>query len=192
MNPITYPARPGNGGPLPMAIAAGAYKEPGWVFQPKINGWRSLLHTPTGTMWNRQLQPLSITNDYMEQRIALADYPFEWLDVECLGRRHAVAQDSIIILDWVVPDVKLKDRLRILERFLDPFTTLPNRFGMMITWPMEEAESRWENLQARNRLLGCTFYEGLVAKHQDSTYSIQLRSGDETCPSWTKHRFTTK
>ena len=49
MNPITYPARPINGGPLEKARP----KHGEWFYEPKYNGWRALVHVPTGTMFNR-------------------------------------------------------------------------------------------------------------------------------------------
>jgi hypothetical protein len=47
ITPITYPARPINGGPLPNARP----KQGVWYYEPKYNGWRALVHIPTGTMF---------------------------------------------------------------------------------------------------------------------------------------------
>ncbi len=56
VRPCTYPARPINGGSLELALP-----KPGhWYYEPKYNGWRALVHAPTGTMFNRRGQPLSI------------------------------------------------------------------------------------------------------------------------------------
>ena len=56
VRPCTYPARPINGGSLELALP-----KPGhWYYEPKYNGWRALVHAPTGTMFNRHGQPLSI------------------------------------------------------------------------------------------------------------------------------------
>ena len=46
---ITYPARPIQGGPLELAPP----KRGLWYAEPKLNGWRALIHMPSGTMWNR-------------------------------------------------------------------------------------------------------------------------------------------
>ena len=46
---ITYPARPIQGGRLELAPT----KRGVWYAEPKLNDWRALMHTPTGTMWNR-------------------------------------------------------------------------------------------------------------------------------------------
>ena len=46
---ISYPARPLQGGKLDRAP-----KKTGlWYAQPKYNGWRAVVHCPSGTMWNR-------------------------------------------------------------------------------------------------------------------------------------------
>ncbi len=43
VQPVTYPARPINGGPLELAPP-----NPGrWCYEPKYNGWRALVHAPT-------------------------------------------------------------------------------------------------------------------------------------------------
>jgi ATP-dependent DNA ligase len=42
----SYPARPLNGGPLELAPP-----KPGqWGYEPKYNGWRALVHAPTGSI----------------------------------------------------------------------------------------------------------------------------------------------
>jgi hypothetical protein len=47
----------------------------------------------------------------------------------------------------------------------------------------------WEDLQDWNIIVGCEFYEGLVAKRNDSPYPFQLRSADVEYPMWQKHRW---
>jgi hypothetical protein len=47
----------------------------------------------------------------------------------------------------------------------------------------------WDILQECNRVLGCDFYEGLIAKRADSLYPLQLRSASEEYPYWMKHRW---
>lgn len=56
MNPPSYPLRPINGGPLPRARP----KSGTWLYEPKINGWRAIVNTRTGAMWNRHGKRLSI------------------------------------------------------------------------------------------------------------------------------------
>ncbi|MCX6928101.1 MAG: hypothetical protein NT154_33550, partial [Verrucomicrobia bacterium] len=49
LQPPTYPARPLNGGPLELAPP-----KPGpWSYEPKYNGWRALVHAPTGSMFQK-------------------------------------------------------------------------------------------------------------------------------------------
>ena len=45
----TYPARPLNGGPFDKAPP----KRGAWAAEPKFNGWRALVHIPSGTIFNR-------------------------------------------------------------------------------------------------------------------------------------------
>jgi len=51
----SYPARPLNGGRFGLLA-----QRPVHLWSPKLNGWRALVHTPTGTLFNRQgaVQPL--------------------------------------------------------------------------------------------------------------------------------------
>ena len=60
VQPPSYPARPLNGGPLELTPP-----KPGqWGYEPKYNGWRALVHAPTGSMFNRYGQPLSIAAEF--------------------------------------------------------------------------------------------------------------------------------
>src|SRR5713101_1017213 len=87
VRPCTYPARPINGGSLERALP-----KPGhWYYEPKYNGWRALVHAPTGTMFNRRGQPLSIAGLFscaLERlrtvRLQSGGVPVEWFDCEAL------------------------------------------------------------------------------------------------------------
>jgi len=65
---ITYPARPIQGGRLELAPS----KRGVWSIEPKLNGWRTLVHTPTGTMWNRHGSLLTIADCFRPALAALA------------------------------------------------------------------------------------------------------------------------
>ena len=65
---ITYPARPIQGGRLELAPP----KRGLWYAEPKLNGWRALIHTPTGTMWNRHGAMLTIADCFRPALAALA------------------------------------------------------------------------------------------------------------------------
>jgi hypothetical protein len=101
ITPPCYPARPVNGGPLPKARP----KHGVWRYEPKLNGWRAWVHTPTGQMFNRENQPLSITAEFrpvldrIVARRAAGRCP-DWLDVEALSRRVPVGKGSLILLDF--------------------------------------------------------------------------------------------
>ena len=103
----TYPARPLNGGPFNVAPP----KRGAWAAEPKFNGWRALVHIPTGTIYNRHGERLSIGAEFasaveilraaLDRRAGCPPYPFEWADCEALERRHAIARGTLIVLDGV-------------------------------------------------------------------------------------------
>jgi hypothetical protein len=108
-SPPFYPARPVNGGPLPAAIKLKRRIKPDghtWVYEPKVNGWRALLNTRTGEMWNRHGERLSIAREFDAVIAKIRASPtitlnpaFEWLDVEAFERRHALGRGSLVLLD---------------------------------------------------------------------------------------------
>ena len=98
--PITFPARPIHGGRLELAPP----KRGVWFAEPKYNGWRALVHTPTGTMWNRHGKRLSIAAEFgpaQETLRSLARHGLVWADCEALERRHAIGRGSLVVLDWI-------------------------------------------------------------------------------------------
>src|SRR5437762_1954140 len=103
----TYPARPINGGPLDKAPP----KFGEWYYEPKYNGWRALVHVPTGTMFNRKGERLSIQKEFTGaieelQEINHQVCRIEWLDCEALERRHNIGRGMLIVLD--LPDEPTK------------------------------------------------------------------------------------
>lgn len=203
---ITYPMRPINGGPwlTPSGTpAASRFKRDGWMYQPKYNGWRALVHIPTGTMFNRKGQRLSIEGEFKDalaqMRATLDAEGFKWADCEALERRHNIGQGCLIVLD-VVPENKYADAPAIdrwgwLEAVLDklPMDDLPSSFPLLSVPPWVDenhVDEMWGALQAMNRFLGVEFYEGVVGKRQDSRYHRQLRFPDEANMNWIKHRWT--
>jgi hypothetical protein len=98
---ITYPARPIQGGRLELAPP----KRGVWYVEPKLNGWRALVHTPTRTMWNRHGVLLTIADCFRPAlaALALADRGLVWADCEALERRHNLGRGTFVVLD-VVPE----------------------------------------------------------------------------------------
>jgi len=199
--PPTYPARPVNGGPWPQARR---FAKPGrWFYEPKYNGWRALVHVPTGTMFNRRGQRLTIEHEFAPALALLAERTagYTWLDCEALERRHGIGRGSLIILDAVDADRPRPwiERRRTLE-FLAALTGVPtwetlnqplpeDSVFLTMAHPPEAADHLWELLQTCNRTLGCEFFEGFVAKRADALYPTQLRSPDAEFPGWVKHRW---
>lgn len=192
MTPITYPARPAKGGFDP------AHPLPGdWRYEPKLNGWRTLLHRPTGALYNRHGEALSIGSQFRwavgELNTRFSD--FTWIDCEALERRHGMLQGWLIVLDLVVPEIPYLERRQMMAaaglNHLE-FMPTPEASGwvrMLPSYTEAEAGDMWEMMQLANERFAAPFYEGLVAKRATSTYPIQTRSGEEVTPDWVKMRF---
>jgi hypothetical protein len=201
---ITYPARPIQGGRLELALA----KRGLWYAEPKYNGWRALIHTPTGTMWNRHGTLLTIADCFRPALGALAKFAnrgLVWADCEALERRHNLGRGTLVVLD-VVPESSTPIytvRRALLESLLpcdpvfDGSNSRPVPSGTAILTPTRLADSRadaitlYHRLREANRGLRCDFFEGIVMKRADSTYPVQLRSATEEFRGWAKHRFLT-
>jgi ATP-dependent DNA ligase len=193
VKPITYPARPFNGGPLDKAIK----KDNGWYYEPKFNGWRTLIHLPTGIMFNRHGKELSIQHEFKPAVKELQEaYPdLEWVDCEALGRRHDIGKGCLIVLDAVIQGTYEQRRSKLeVNRLLPLHGASSATFGFFTAltdseFGLENAEALWETMQETNKFLGVEYFEGLVAKHADSHYPIQLRSSSDECSFWVKHRW---
>jgi hypothetical protein len=209
-SPLTYPARPVNGGHLKYALR----KVGQWSYEPKYNGWRAIVHVPTSAMWNRHGERLTIAREFVPALEALKRAePFEWLDVEALERRHSLGRGSLIVLDCPsapsphmrgegqgeVSNFDYEARTTLLyagiiasgigECLIQTLTPADNHVYIPPVYGESERDELWQQLQEVNKALGCDFYEGLVAKRNDSLYPLQLNSPDQTTPTWMKHRF---
>lgn len=199
---LTYPARPIQGGRLELAPP----KRGQWYAEPKLNGWRALIHTPTGTMWNRHGALLTIADCFRPALGALAKLGgrgLVWADCEALQRRHSLGRGTLVVLD-VVPESGTPDyeqRRAMLESLLpcDPVfngdSSRPVPCSTALLMPTQRADAQadtlafYERLSDANRVLGCDFFEGVVMKRADAAYPIQLRSMTEQFCGWCKHRF---
>ncbi|HVM51285.1 MAG TPA: hypothetical protein VMU04_24860 [Candidatus Acidoferrum sp.] len=201
MNPITYPARPLPGGRFGLLAKPRVH-----LWSAKLNGWRTLVHVPTGTMWNRHGEELTISSEFTDALENLSRSRFTWLDCEALERRHTIGRGSLIVLDQVVPG--LAAHVRYHELLVDA-TRLgwpvlrhgqkPEANGVYLLHQAALSEASpsgkaalsvmWAEMQRLNQEWRAEFYEGLVAKREDSPYPIQLRDPDSHCPYWVKHRW---
>lgn len=210
MSPPFYPARPMQGGQNFVELCSTLYADGQWVFEPKFNGWRAMLHVPTGAMFNRYNEPLSINGEFKaatqlirnEFGYAFAMRGGEWLDVEALERRHGRGQGSLVVIDapkFCIGTMKAPVPAPHSLRSLDLMMRFPSACidhcastDTVYSIPSySDGPALWRELQDINRSLGIVFYEGVVAKRIASTYPIQLRSSKEETESWVKHRFTT-
>src|SRR5215472_12059004 len=113
MNPPTYPARPLNGGALELA----GEKRGEWYAEPKWNGWRALVHIPTGAMFNRNLERLSIESEFTDALAQLREAfsLHQWADCEALHRRHHIGKGSLILLDLLCLHATYVERQALIE-----------------------------------------------------------------------------
>ena len=191
-SPITYPARPYQGGRL----EAAPRKHGLWYAEPKFNGWRALVHTPTSTMWNRHRDLLTIADCFrtaLGMLAKLADHGLVWADCEALQRRHAIGRGTLVVLDAIMPGTYVQRREQLVAGFGEPLSieSRPPEHSLSLTPSFSADESLliYQRLREINRIWGCDFYEGVVMKKADALYPIQLRSGTEECRAMVKHRF---
>ena len=201
---ITYPARPIQGGRLELAPP----KRGLWYAEPKLNGWRALIHTPTGTMWSRHGALLTIADCFrlaLGALAKLASRGLVWADCEALERRHNLGRGTLVVLD-VIPETgapSYEQRRVMLESLLptdavfsgDASRAVP--CGAVVLAPTMRAQSQadalafYQRLREANRALRCDFFEGVVMKRAESPYPVQLRSATEEFRGFVKHRFLT-
>ena len=199
---LTFPARPIQGGRFDLAPP----KRGLWFAEPKLNGWRALIHTPTGTMWNRHGALLTIADCFrpaLGLLAKLAERGLVWADCEALERRHNLGRGTLVVLD-VVPVAgtpNYEQRRAMLEAIIpidavfsgDASRAVP--CGAVVLTTTMRADSHadalafYQRLREANRALRCDFFEGIVMKRAESIYPVQLRSATEECRGWCKHRF---
>ena len=194
VHPITFPARPLNGGRLELAPA----KRGEWAVEPKLNGWRVLVHAPTMTAFTRHGEPLSIAREFAAALDHLhvtwtRDPVLEWIDCEGLERRHGIGRGALVVLDAVMPGSYRDRRDRLRATIGEPLPIdaqpPPDSVTLVPSFPVSDAAAVYAQLRELNQLWRAPFYEGVVMKRADSTYPIQNRSATEEFAGWMKHRF---
>ena len=202
VRPPTYPARPINGGPLEWAPP----KPGAWCYEPKYNGWRALVHAPTGAMFNRRGQPLSIAAEFgralkrLRAAALIADgRAVEWFDCEALDRRHGLGRGTLLVFDYIqapgVAGEPLGKRKELLAQAFPEhdYGQVPLPEALYGVRPHDPAaispQELYGQLRQLNARWGCPFYEGLVAKRLTDAYPLQLRSPHQEFVGWVKHRW---
>lgn len=193
IRPPSYPARPINGGRFELAPK----KLGDWFYEPKYNGWRVLVHPPTGTCYNRHGEPLSISEEFKVALAKLRYLPFPaWLDCEGLERRHGIGRGTLVVFDVLVENMAYRDRKSFINAYLPILSHVeycePNQVYSTPTFQdygNGELERVWQALQDQNVYCGAEFYEGFVAKKVRSLYPMQLDNPERKCLDWMKHRF---
>ena len=200
VTPITYPARPIQGGKLDLAPR----KIGVWFAEPKYNGWRALVHCPSGTMWNRHGKRLSIASEFapaLRELRSLVRHGLIWADCEALERRHAIGRGSLIVLDWICETgaPTYEQRRDFLTTFIETerlslgdWPSFPENAVLIPPSIRDDGTAAlafYRSLREINRRLGADFFEGVVMKRSGSPYPVQFRSDTEECRGMIKHRF---
>jgi len=200
--PITYPARPIQGGKLELAPR----KIGIWFAEPKYNGWRALVHCPSGSMWNRHGKRLSIATEFapaLRELHGLVRHGLIWADCEALERRHTIGRGSLIVLDWICENGSpgYEERRDFLSTFIEverlslgEWSSFPENTVLMppsIRDKEDTVPTFYRSLRDINRRLKADFFEGVVMKRGGTPYPVQLRSDTEECRAMIKHRFLT-
>ena len=204
---ISYPARPTNGGSLEYA----APKRGLWMWEPKINGHRVMLHLPTLTMFNRH-GDVYTHGSMFKTAAAKAGGLFQdrnWLDCEALGLRGPLGRGSLVVLDVPVKHVTQGDRKGAISWVMEG-REMPSPALLKLGSELEpesvyclrhlvagaEGASTqdtlmlwWKAMKVFNNQNSVEFFEGFVAKRIDAEYPLQLESSTKEFPLWMKHRF---
>jgi ATP-dependent DNA ligase len=198
--PITFPARPIQGGKLDKAP-----KKTGlWFAEPKYNGWRALVHCPSRTMWNRHGGRLSIAHEFsaaLRELRQLCGRGLVWADCEAMGRRHKVGCGTLIVLDWIAEagSPVYEERRVFLESLvprermsLGDEPAIPAK-SLLLTPSIVDNDGAalrlYRSLESINRAARADVFEGVVMKRGGGVYPVQLRSPTEETRVWIKHRF---
>ena len=198
VRPCTYPARPINGGAMERALP----KTGQWRCEPKYNGWRALVHAPTGTMFNRHGERLTIAREFSsalalvrEIHLVASAGAVEWFDCEALERRHGLGRGTLMVFDYIVPGSResyVERKARLLQVLPVHEYSTPPRTDQACAVPASGTLSDlafYRSLRQLNAQWRCPFYEGIVAKRADSVYPVQLRSATLEFAGWVKHRW---
>jgi len=186
----TYPARPLNGGALECARP----KRGDWRAELKWNGWRALVHRPSGAMFNRQLERLSIELEFHHALAALRSLSTlpDWIDCEALSRRHGIGKGTLILLDIIDgerwPYVARRRVMQSAAIELKPGQR-PASDALYIGPSYSDAELLWNEARDANSAFGCDFYEGIVCKRADAPYPVQRINASRETADWIKHRW---
>ena len=174
---ISYPARPIQGGKLDRAP-----KKTGlWYAQPKYNGWRALVHCPSGAMWNRHGGRLSIAHEFDGALCELQKFSeagLIWADCEAMERRHSVGRRSLIVLD-LIPDSgsptyehrrEFLESVVPLERMSLGEGTMPED-SVLLTPSIDDKDGAalrlYKSLRTINQTAKADVFEGVVMKRAE-------------------------
>ena len=144
-----------------------------WYSEPELNGWRVLIHTASGTMWNRHGALLMIADCFRPALGALAKLAscgLEWADCEALERRHNLGRGTLVVLD-VVPESGMpsyEQRRAVVESLVATDAVFSGDTSRPVQSGAVVLRRRLARLHEANRAMRCDFFEGLVMKRVES------------------------
>jgi hypothetical protein len=202
-NLICYPPAPLNGGPLESAPA----KVGTWIWQPKPNDERVVIHAPSRTIWNQYGQPYTKAEAFQValDRLETVSFFAEWLDAGTTFKEGGTLSGCIIVFDLIERGLTFDERRERLAVTFDPLpwatelvgtAEARNQVYLIPQWCPdryigghgEHPLELYDRLKNENAQLDRKFYEGLVAKRADSLYPFGNRPKQQTA-DWIKHRF---
>jgi ATP-dependent DNA ligase len=175
-----------------------------WAWEPKYNGWRVVVHAPTGTAFCRRGLRMSAEEEFREAMKTIKDVGdllgCEWFDCEGLSRRHAQSKGSLLILDVMDLAGDYTTRRSYIEALvsvhseiekpLDPSTVAAPLSVLTTPGNTKPAHSLWERCKAANVGIRADYYEGLVGKCPASPYLPSARPHPEQdTKAWAKVRW---
>jgi hypothetical protein len=197
--PICLPPAPLNGGPLDESTPP---KVGQWIWQPKVDDRRVVIHTPSRTIWNQYGQ-LSVAQDSEKfekalDKLALMSFAAEWLDAGLMEYRHDMMRGTIVVFD-LIGDGTHEERRLTLELLLgnglwwatecvgQPLAN--DQVWLIPQFGHELGKTLYAACAEQNAKLGRKFYEGVVAKRLGSHYPQRCQHAKTKCADWIKHRF---
>lgn len=202
LKPPCYPLRPFNGGDWEGSIIPDLGD---WMWEPKYNGHRVIVHAPTGAMFCRRRMPYASAGMFSPAvKEALAAVGVfaggDWLDCEALSLRHGLSRGAMVVFDVMDhPGTYLERRAALIGAGLaihDPSNAIPDQ-SIVMPPSVDNAllPALWKQVKEHPLVSGAPsvpneYYEGVVGKVPDSLYYAEAQSHPESSTMcWVKLRW---
>lgn len=178
-----YPARPYA---CINALTLGSFAN--WSFEPKLNGWRCVIDMENKVVVSRHGTTFAETGRIMDIAKSVPELAgFRLIDCEFLGKRTKAGKGSIVIMDIMDSPQPYSERMRLISGFAEcPLDDIPTNSIMRLPqYTQGQAQKVLVQMREINARRGEVIWEGLVAKHPNSLYPLQLSPSAE-CRFWAK------